>query len=286
MRIAVIGDALLDLEIIGQYAGDCPEAPIPLFKGPKVNVMAGGAANVANLLVEAHATVDLYCQGPGQKDKGWIGQLIKQVCKANRIVWSNAGWVPLKVRGVQENLVRCRIDGEDPIQNSPFPALCSLLDDLDRYDAVLVSDYKKGVVCPDTEDAIAAIVRGARVCVVDSKRHDYSLWRGATALTPNQNEALSIYGTTDPCEIARMVGCKAVFITRGPDDIYIGFGDESVEVEVPEHIEKPYIPGAGDAFAASVTVALADGKSFVEAGIVAVKHAQAYVRKGRRTGLR
>jgi D-beta-D-heptose 7-phosphate kinase/D-beta-D-heptose 1-phosphate adenosyltransferase len=292
LKIAVVGDSVLDLECFGQFNGNLVENPqVPLFRGGRPHVHAGGAANVATILSHQKHTVDLYTSGPGPRHEAWIVDLLKKTTKANRIVFSNQGSIPLKMRGIgPDGKVAARIDGEEyvPYKGS-FVALDGLLDDVRRgtYDAVIVSDYCKGLVCEHTEQVIVDILRSANCSVVDSKRKgDYSLWSHATAVTPNLSEADSIYGTSDPCEIQRVVGCKVVYVTRGKEAVLMGCSDGMTEISVSEDIAHPYIVGAGDAFCAGVTLSLAQGRSYLAAGMAGVKLAQAYVGKPRKSPLK
>ena len=290
MRAAVIGDMLLDVEIASAAIGpvSSENTKIPVFKGNRVNVMAGGAGNVANILRDMKCTVDLYTDGPGQADRAWIGDLAKRTCKANRIVWSGRGSVSLKMRSVgPDNQVLARMDSDaEPHSTGTFQGLYGLLDDIDRYDCVVISDYAKTVVNPDTEQVIVDILKAAKHSVVDSKRKDYALWKNAEAITPNHLEAMTIYGSGCPVEIMEMVGCKSVFITSSAKPVLLACGDGMEEIPVTGDVSNVYCVGAGDSFVAGLAVALAQGKSYLEAGQAGVELAQKYVARPRKSNLR
>lgn len=292
MKVAVIGDLLLDLEGHGMLNGDCVENPrVPLFRGSHVQVFAGGAGSLANLLTSQRATVDLFCSGPGDKSEAWIADLARKVLRVNRVCFSGYGSIPLKIRGIgPDGKVAARIDCEEKsVYTGPFVALEGLLDDCKRgkYDAVVVSDYCKGVVCQHTEQVISDILKAVRFSAVDTKRKtDYFLWKHSSCITPNQKEAWDIYGTDDPCVIRDMVGCDCVYVTRGANSVLMGCGAGATEIAVSECVENPYIIGAGDSFVAGVITSLAQGRSYIEAGMAGVKLAQSYVSKGRKSVLR
>lgn len=289
MRICVVGDCILDVELTGHWGGSLPENPdIPLFRGGRPQVYAGGAANVATILSSQKVSVDLYTSGPGPRAEAWIVDLLRKTTRANRIVFSNRGSIPVKFRGLDDsNCVVSRIDADETLPyNGPFEALEALVDDIHKYDAVILSDYKKGLVCKHTEQAISEILKRANSSTVDSKAERCHLWQHATCLTPNLSEALAIYGTDDPCEIQRATGVKVVYITRGGQSILMGCQDGMTEISVGEVIENKYTIGAGDSFAAGVTMALAKGLPYVQAGMAGVKLAEAYVSKPRRSVLK
>lgn len=286
--MAVCGDVLLDVELHGAVNGVCAEnKAIPVFKGCNISVCAGGAANVSMLCRDRHATVSLYCDGPGNKDKAWIGDLLKQTLKGIKVCFSGEGNACLKMRGLHNNQVVTRMDCDEVVQRKHrFVALEALADDCERYNVVVISDYLKGLVCPETEETIRKIIKNSKVCVVDSKRTDSSLWRGATALVPNADEAARIYSTTDPLEIVKMAGVEACYVTRSSESILFSDGKVSSEIALEKHIENPYVTGAGDMFAAGIALALGNGESFFCAGQSAMRMAQQYVSKSRKCQLR
>jgi D-beta-D-heptose 7-phosphate kinase/D-beta-D-heptose 1-phosphate adenosyltransferase len=131
----------------------------------------------------------------------------------------------------------------------------------------VLSDYAKGVLTPHV---IRAIIDRARQLgkpvVVDPKSHDYSIYRGATLITPNRQElgvAVHRPVTTEAevakaaAELGRMVGSDAVLVTRSEQGMTL-----HVEGHPPLHI--PAYPvkvrdvsGAGDTVAAVMAVLLA-----------------------------
>jgi bifunctional ADP-heptose synthase (sugar kinase/adenylyltransferase) len=281
---------MADVEISGGggFQGTCPEnAEIALFKGGKVGVYAGGVGNVCNLLTANGATVDLFCDGGGSKDKAWIQDLVKRTLRCNRVHFSGEGAVSLKLRGLCDNQVVSRIDCDEITQRKRrFVALEALADDCDRYQAIIISDYCKGLVSDDTEEAIRKIIKRSKISVVDSKRMDYSLWNGATAIVPNLAEAARIYSTIDPLEIVLKAGVGACYITRSGESVLWSDGKVSSEIEVDQCIEHPYSVGSGDAFAAGLAMSLAKGETYIKAGQAGVKLAQAYSSRPRKCNIR
>jgi D-beta-D-heptose 7-phosphate kinase/D-beta-D-heptose 1-phosphate adenosyltransferase len=98
---------------------------------------------------------------------------------------------------------------------------------LPRCGAVVLSDYAKGVLTPRV---IRAIIDRARQLgkpvIVDPKSHDYSIYRGATLITPNRQEvgtAVHRPVTTEAeigeaaAELARIVDSEAVLVTRSEE---------------------------------------------------------------------
>ncbi len=281
VKIAVLGDAMLDLEISGSWNGVCPESSeVTMFKGIKPAILPGGAANVATICTERGATTDLYCNGPGNKDRFWISKLLEGVVKCNRIVWSGDGQLSLKIRGMNGNQVVSRIDADDLSIRGNNNCLESLWLNIDKYDGIIISDYCKGTLNKSNEELLRKIINRASVVVIDSKRIDYSYWQGATAIVPNVKEAALIYGTIDPFAIKELANVKCVFVTHSCDSVMSTVGELPVD-----KIDDAYVVGAGDAFCAGVTLSLSRGDDFETAGRHGIEIARQYVAKPRKSKL-
>ena len=154
--------------------------------------------------------------------------------------------------------------------------------------AVMLSDYAKGTLTPRVIRAIIdAARRYGKPVVVDPKGHDYSVYRGATLITPNRQElgaAVHRPVTTEAeiakaaAELARLVESEAVLVTRSEEGMTL-----HIEGHAPIHI--PAYPvkirdvsGAGDTVAAVMAVLLAMQAPFE------IRHAcrQCRRRRGRR----
>jgi D-beta-D-heptose 7-phosphate kinase/D-beta-D-heptose 1-phosphate adenosyltransferase len=138
---------------------------------------------------------------------------------------------------------------------------------LPQVNAVVLSDYAKGVLTPDV---IRAIVDKARrlgkPVVVDPKGHDYRVYRGATLITPNRQElgAAVHRPVTSEAEIARaaadlakLVESDAVLVTRSEEGMLL-HRDGQEPLAIPAYAVKVRdVSGAGDTVAAVMAVLLA-----------------------------
>lgn len=275
---------MLDVAILGKWGIPCPEnKQITNFIGQKAELYAGGAGNVATILTEQKATVDLYTDGPGTKSTAWIGELFKSVVRVNRIVWSNENSLALKIRGYNDNEVVCRIDAERKDgRKQDFVGLSHLATTARDYDAVVISDYCKSVIDSRTEALIQKIIKNAKYSVVDSKRLDYGLWHGASVVVPNIDEAELIYGTQSPTEIIKKSKTKSAAITRDGSPAVVSLGDKDIEIAV-SRIANPYNVGAGDAFTAGVAIGLCHYGIAIEGFCHAVEAAGKYVKQKRKS---
>jgi D-beta-D-heptose 7-phosphate kinase/D-beta-D-heptose 1-phosphate adenosyltransferase len=157
-------------------------------------------------------------------------------------------------------------------------------------DVVLIADYAKGVLTPETvpPECLADIRRrGTPVCA-DPKPANIELLRGASLVSPNESEALEAAGAANgpveadasglPAAVAlagrallARLETEAIFITRGEHGIVVFQRDGSV-ARVPTRVESGSVgdpTGCGDAASAAAALALAAGASFLEAAELA-----------------
>jgi D-beta-D-heptose 7-phosphate kinase/D-beta-D-heptose 1-phosphate adenosyltransferase len=146
---------------------------------------------------------------------------------------------------------------------------------LERAGAVVLSDYAKGVLTARTVRAtIEAARRAGKGVIVDPKGQDFSVYRGATLITPNRKElaeATRQPTTTDQeiaaaaARLAEIVDGDAVLVTRSEDGMTFHARD-SVPVHVPAYpVRVRDMSGAGDTVAAALGTLLAMGAGFESA---------------------
>ena len=142
-------------------------------------------------------------------------------------------------------------------------------------DAVIVSDYGKGVVTPVLVRRIVSMTRSyGKPMVVDPKSRDFGMYRGAGCITPNQQEAGEACGMkieTDEDLVAcgrrilDQVGAKCVLITRGEHGMTV-FERDGEATHIPTHAQEVYdVSGAGDTVVGTFSLALCAGASWREA---------------------
>ena len=164
-------------------------------------------------------------------------------------------------------------DGEDPVSRTR--RIVTLLRPRDA-DAVVVSDYDKGVLTPRVLQTVLAAAADKTVCL-DPKIKNFSSYRPVTVITPNQLEAERATGIeiTDESsllaaahKIRAMLHCPHVLITRGEHGMTLVSG-ESV-THIPTMARDVYdVTGAGDTVIATLALALAAGAEIAEAALIA-----------------
>jgi len=283
-RILVVGDLMVDRTVTGHARRLSPEAPVPVLSAEDESYSLGGAANVAHNLASLGARVRL-AGVVGPDDEGWR---FLDLCRAASIETSavlvcEGRSTTVKTRFVAHAQQVLRVDSETaaPLAPAEERDLVARLAG-ERVDAVIVSDYAKGVV---TGGVIAGAIELARrreaPCVVDPKGARFARYAGCTVITPNADEAEAASGlparTDAESEVAartllEAVGCEAVVITRG------GLGLSLVTPQEAWHLPAQArdvfdVAGAGDTLVAAFTLALAAGAALP--GAVALANAAA-----------
>jgi rfaE bifunctional protein nucleotidyltransferase chain/domain/rfaE bifunctional protein kinase chain/domain len=288
INLTVIGDALLDRDIIGSAERLCPDAPVPVVDERATDERPGGAALTACLAAGLGADVRLIA--PIADDAG--GGRLRALLAARGvelIACATTGSTVEKVRvrvGAQTLL---RVDRGRPGPLCGLPGEVS--DALSTSDAVLVSDYGCGTTAVSALRAvIGRVLRARRPVVWDPHRRGAPPVEGTTIATPNRPEAAGFSGV--PCDdlsscvaAARALRASwrvgAVAVTIGRDGALLVTGPGApLAVPVDDPLDGVDCCGAGDAFAAATAVALARGAVVSEAVETAVSAAAEFI--GRR----
>jgi D-beta-D-heptose 7-phosphate kinase/D-beta-D-heptose 1-phosphate adenosyltransferase len=149
---------------------------------------------------------------------------------------------------------------------------------MDELDAVLISDYGKGVVCKTLIDGVRSLALGAgKILAVDPKEKNIPLFQQATIITPNHYEAAEAAGRWIQNEEDLMaVGqillgrlqVKSVLITRGEKGMTL-FQQNGEVTKIPTMAKEVFdVTGAGDTVISVLTLAMAAGASAREAAML------------------
>ena len=202
-RVMVIGDIMLDRFVYGTVSRISPEAPAPVIwtAGPVEAV--GGSGNVARNLVALGAACDVLAViGRDEAGDAILRELGKIAIPSDGLVQVAGRVTTLKTRFVADlhNTHLLRADTEETTAIGAGIAdeiIVRARRRLDHVDAVILSDYAKGVLTPGVIAAVIAAARAAgKPVIVDPKGGDHARYRGATALTPNVVELAQLTGRT------------------------------------------------------------------------------------------
>ena len=282
-RILVIGDLMLDHYIWGDASRLSPEAPVPIVKVDHDTYTAGGAANVAaNLRALGVAT-----EVVGTVGADTYGRLLQDVLRQRGVVFDEAFCIEtaatvVKTRVMCRNQQLCRLDREDSPAAYVFPreALDGLQEKIAQADAVILSDYAKGVITSELIRFVQAFVRPGQILALDPKPRADLIFSGVTLMTPNKAEAIQLAGLQG---IESRVFPKEAVAARiherhAPKHLVVTLGGEGMllcaEGKPGRHIptaarEVFDVSGAGDTVIATLTAALTAGADINRAAALA-----------------
>ena len=279
ITIGVVGDLMLDDYIIGRVDRISPEAPVPVLNVEEEKFALGGAANVINNLNALQANT--LCFGVIGNDSN--GDRLIKVFEDKNIDYScivRTDTIPtiVKKRVLAGNQQLLRIDWEDNSAISP-----ELEDDLlnkfkaniDKLDAVILSDYDKGVLTPKVAREIIKICKEKKIIVnVDPKPKNAINYKGASSMTPNRKEAKECINIqTDDFnvigqEVKERLCLDNLLLTRSEEGMSL-FLDEGL-VNIPTFAQEVYdVTGAGDTVISVYTLASASGITLHESAKIA-----------------
>ena len=290
-RIAVVGDLMIDHYIWGNCERISPEAPVQVLEVNKESNVLGGAGNVINNLIALDAEVYVYTVLGEDTNASLAEELLFNAgANCDAVIRQGKRVTTRKSRVIASNQQIIRFDDESR-DNISLHSQHTLLTDLEKnifsYDAILLSDYGKGVLTPTlTQDIISLAKAHNKPVLVDPKGTDYSKYTGATLLTPNRKEASLATGIElKDHETLSIAGFKLKneldlaysIITLSEEGIAIF--DEGMHI-IPTVAREVYdVTGAGDTVLASLGIAMASGLGIIEACEFANKAAAIVVAK-------
>lgn len=280
-RLAVVGDSMVDRFLWGRVDRISPEAPVPVVRLERETVKLGGAANVAANIRALGAEVVLYALCGRDEAAGQLrGLLAERGIDDTGLVAADDRPTTIKTRIIAHNQQVVRADREDdsPVGADLIDRLLAGLIAAGAFDAVVISDYGKGLL---SDAALAAIIARGRELgvpvVVDPKRGDYAQYHGATSLTPNQKEAEQACALVIRDEdtlrqagrtLLERTDAEAILITRGEHGMAL-YRRDGGEHHLPTEATTVYdVTGAGDTVVAAYTTALAAGAGFADAAFL------------------
>jgi rfaE bifunctional protein kinase chain/domain len=190
----VLGDIMLDRFIWGKVGRISPEAPVPVVEVDTETSMLGGAANVLHNLVALGGSA-VMCGMIGQDEAGdKVVELLDDLESfTHGVMRCPDRPTTVKTRIVAQGQQVVRVDWElkRPPGDEELEMLGTfLLEEIRRCDAVIISDYAKGVVTGQLLEPLLNMARQGKLIVnVDPKVDNMPLYKGATLVTPNHHEA-------------------------------------------------------------------------------------------------
>lgn len=279
-RVAVVGDAMLDVYLTGDVERISPEAPVPVVRVRDRRFALGGAANVAqNVRAVGGGCALIAAVGDDQGGRQLRSMLADIEAELASLVTVDRP-TTTKTRIVARAQQVVRVDEEDDQDldgDEVERLLASVRAAVAEADAVVLEDYNKGVLVPRVIEAAMEAARSKGIpVVVDPKYRNFFLYRGATIFKPNRRELEAALGAD--VDLEHPEALPATFSRLGVDHLLLTLGERGMVLisaggqikRVPTVAREVYdVVGAGDTVTAYLALILAAGGSPTEAAVVA-----------------
>ncbi len=279
-RIAIIGDAMLDVYLRGDVDRISPEAPVPVVRVRDKELALGGAANVAHNVAAIGARCNLVCALGEDAEGQVIKDMLRELGTNARSLVTVQRRTTTKTRVLARSQQIVRFDEEEDADIRGIEVerlLAAAIDAVDAADAVVFEDYNKGVLTPAL---VASVMQHANAreipTVVDPKYKNFFAYKGATIFKPNRRELESALGAAVDIEhpealpeALKRLGVEHLLLTLGEAGMAIIAADGEVG-RVPTTAREVYdVVGAGDTVTAYLATMLAGGATAAEAAVIA-----------------
>jgi len=280
VRVACVGDLMIDRFVYGEVTRVSPEAPIPVLARERELVMLGAAGNVARNVAALGGHVCLVGLVGGDNEGHEALRLVAAEAGVEGFVVTDAARpTTLKTRFVSGGQQLLRVDNEVaiPAQGDVEERLVRTVRDIAAdVGLILLSDYGKGVVTPAVIAACRAA--GARI-IVDSKARSFARYGEVDIIKPNAAElahATDMPTSTDDEVAAALIHAlslceaRAILVTRSAKGISLAVRGQPVRhfPGVPKEVFDA--SGAGDTTLAALGLALAANASIEDAAAFAM----------------
>ncbi len=280
-KIVVVGDAMLDVYLVGEVDRVSPEAPVPVVTVHASRQALGGAANVAANVAAMGAECRLVAVvGSDARGEAVRTELGDERLSIDYLVLDGGRPTTSKTRVVARGQQMLRIDEEieEPISARVMEQLGTALERAMRdADALLIEDYNKGTLVPQVIERGMTLAKKRGVpTIVDPKFKNFFAYRGATIFKPNRRELEQAMGASldlaHPDALPDALGKLAVdnlLLTLGGEGMILVTKDHEI-TRIPTMAREVFdVSGAGDTVTAWVGTALAAGATVREAAHVA-----------------
>ncbi len=279
IKIAVIGDMMLDDYIIGSVERISPEAPVPVVNVKSEKFVLGGAANVVNNLASLGAKIFSFgVIGNDSNGDRLTNEFKRKNINTVGIVMAEDRPTIVKRRIIAHNQQLLRLDWEDrkdltTVQEEML--LQNIKAHIEDIDAIILSDYDKGSLTKRVVSEVISLAKERDIIVtVDPKPKNAMNYVGATSMTPNKKEAMECMGVDRVEDVEKLgkdlkekLNLTNLLLTRSEEGMSLI--QEDVQ-NIPTFAKEVYdVTGAGDTVISVFTLAAAAGASWYEAAKIA-----------------
>ncbi len=283
LKIAVVGDMMLDCYFRGDVKRISPEAPVPVVEVENEFYRFGGAANVAlNVLKLGGIPSPIGVIGYDNYGTIFSSLINESGILDEGIIVDESRPTTAKTRVIADSQHVVRIDKESKqylnreTQNKIFSYIQG---NIKQFDGIILQDYNKGVLTPSLIEKIIALANENKVLItVDPKFNNFFAYKNVTVFKPNRKEAEDVLGIKikndeDISEVGKKLleklNAKNILLTLGEGGIAV-FEKGMTEKRMPTKARKVAdVSGAGDTVISTLTMAIATGANIFEASYLA-----------------
>jgi D-beta-D-heptose 7-phosphate kinase/D-beta-D-heptose 1-phosphate adenosyltransferase len=270
---------MLDEYLRGEVSRISPEAPVPVLEVRSHETRLGGAANAAANIQALGGTTYLVGVAGTDETAKTLAERLAHHGIINTVIPDPDRPTSKKTRLVaqQQQIVRVDQEKRHPIAGTVLENVKRAIDSRMRdAQAVVLSDYAKGVITPEIARYTIEVARKAGLpIIVDPKQRDFAMYAGATVITPNLHEleaAAPHPRGDDAFDVERAASSllqgldgTALLVTRSADGMSL-YRHGAAAFHVPAIAKEVFdVTGAGDTVVATIALALAARVSFEHA---------------------
>ena len=270
--VLVVGDVMLDRYWHGGTSRISPEAPVPVVKVEQIEDRPGGAANVALNIAALGAPAVLVGVTGADEAAGSLRDSLAAAGVQAHFQQIAAQPTIVKLRVLSRHQQLLRMDFEEPFHTDAEALAADVERLLAGIRVLVLSDYGKGAL--QNHQALIQLARAKGIAVLaDPKGKDFSIYRGASLITPNLSEFETIVGhCRDEAELVakgdalmRELELGALLVTRGEHGMTL-LRPEQAPLHLPARAREVFdVTGAGDTVISTLAASLAAGEELPQA---------------------
>ena len=270
--VLVVGDVMLDRYWHGGTSRISPEAPVPVVKVEQIEDRPGGAANVALNIAALGAPAVLVGVTGADEAAGSLRDSLAAAGVQAHFQQIAAQPTIVKLRVLSRHQQLLRMDFEEPFHTDAEALAADVERLLAGIRVLVLSDYGKGAL--QNHQTLIQLARAKGIAVLaDPKGKDFSIYRGASLITPNLSEFETIVGhCRDEAELVakgdalmRELELGALLVTRGEHGMTL-LRPEQAPLHLPARAREVFdVTGAGDTVISTLAASLAAGEELPQA---------------------
>lgn len=273
-RVLVAGDVMADTYWVGSTSRISPEAPVPVVLVDFEETRPGGAANVALNAVALGCQATLVGLIGDDSAGAELARLLEQQSVSHGLIKVAGGQTIRKLRVMSRRQQLVRLDFEQATAGLSADAkIDGVRNRLENADVLVLSDYAKGFLGPETSQMVAVARAAGKPVIVDPKGTDFTRYAGATVITPNLAEFEAVVGRCSDersivergVNLRERLGLDALLVTRGEHGMTL-LERNCEPVHLPSRAREVFdVTGAGDTVVATLAAGLGSGLPLREA---------------------